>query len=156
MDESDESDESDEMGPVERVGHALTMGARTRREDVRALHAEVLRHRTAADPNLSLRDLEMKIRDGFFDLRAVVGPEGGHPATKFLAAIMLNAALGEEGDEPPNYRTTEISIKPAGEFDPVRAQLEVIKPGGRSSHEIRQRLEAKLRELGVDPESVTS
>lgn len=105
------------------------------------------------DPDLTFRDLEARFRDGTFDLRAVLGEEGGTPATKFLAAIMLHAALGENGmDEPPNYCSTEFTFKPAGSVEQVRCNLEVIKPGGRSSHEIRQALEAKLRAAGIDPE----
>jgi hypothetical protein len=114
-----------------------------------SLGDELRRLRALTDPDLSIQDLEQHLRDGRLDLRVVTGPDGGHPATRFLAAVMLNAALGEDGTEPPNYRETtiEFDLRPAGEIDHYRASLEVIKPGGRSSHEIRQDLEAQLRSL---------
>lgn len=137
-------------GVVDRIRRALQGGTRFRRDDVAALLDAHDRLCVIMDAGLSYRDLEMKFRDGSFDLHAVLGEEGGSPATKWLAAIMLHAALGEDGvPEPPNYLSTvfEFGLSPAGEFGQVRAVLEVIKPGGKSSHEIRQDLEARIAAL---------
>lgn len=141
-----------DLTPVDRVKQALASGNRFRRDDVSGLVAEVERLRALTDADLTFRDVEAKMRDGSFDLRAVLGP-GDRPATRFLAALMLHAALGEEGEEAPNYCSTEIGLKPANGFDEIRCCLEVIKPGGRSSHEIRRELEAKLATAGISQEA---
>ena len=119
-------------------------------ERIAELEAEVRRLSLMVDVDLSYKDLEMKMRDGTIDLHMVTGEEN-RPAMKWLAAMMLHAAIGE-GEfetEPPNYSTVEISLTPAGQCVPIRASLEVIKPGGKTSHEIRTELEARLadREL---------
>lgn len=116
-----------------------------------AAEAEVERLVAMLDPEVSFRDMEAEMRDGKMNLSLVLG-EGQRPATKFLAAIMLHAILGDEGgeaEEPPNYRATNLEweLKPAGEFDPLRCAIEIIKPGGKSSHEIRCDLEAELARL---------
>lgn len=146
-----------DLTPVDRVKQALASGNRFRRDDVAELLAEVNRLRTLTDPDITYRDLEAKFQDGTFDLRAVLDPEGGQPATRFLAAVMLHAALGEgQIEEPPNYCSTEFTFKPAGSFDidAIRCCLEVIRPGGRSSHEIRRELEAKLAAAGISQEAI--
>jgi hypothetical protein len=155
---TDTGDPPQTVDPLERVAAALAKGTRTRRVDVQALHDEVRRLRDLVDADITYKDIELKIRDGHFDLTAI-GQDGGHPATKFLAAIMLNAILGDGNEEPPNYRGTEVhiehygdpvttqaemGIKPAGEFRPLRLWMEVVKPGGKTSHEIRQDLEREL------------
>ena len=91
------------------------------------------------------------MRDGTIDLTAVLG-DGAEPAMKWLAGVMLHVLLGEGVDdpvEPDNYRMTvlEWSYVPEGEFRPLRCTSEVIKPGGKSSHEIRRELEAKIDTL---------
>lgn len=102
-----------------------------------------------ADESMSVRDMEAKIRDNQLDLRAVVGPEGGGPAVKMIAALILNIVLGDDDEpEPPNYRGFELSVKPSGGFDEYRLWVECVKPGGRTSHEIRAELE------GRDPAAV--
>lgn len=119
---------------------------------IEALTAErdVLSERNAAleaiaGEEATFRELETKMRDGTVDLRAVWGEEGGHPAARFIAALLLNIVLGDgdEPEEPPNYRSAELSMKPAGEFQPFRAFLEVVKPDGKSSHELRREVEAE-------------
>jgi hypothetical protein len=154
-------DVNDITDPLERVGYALRLGTRTRREDIVALHKEVERLRALIDKDVTFRDLETKIRDGHVELHAV-GQEGGDPSTKFLAAIMLNAILGPDNQEPPNYQGTdvfiehdgpvrsdqvELSVKPAGEARPMRLYMEVVKQGGRSSREIRAAAENRAAEL---------
>lgn len=128
------------------------------------------RLRLIVDHTLTYKDLETKFRDGTFDLRAVLG-EGSQPATRFLAAVMWHAILGDAGgdpNEPPNYMATEFFlpdvaadqeflatsmewfITPAGTFQKLGAAIEVVKPGGKSSHQIRLDLEAELAELRGD------
>lgn len=115
------------------------------------LEAQLQRCADILNPELTFRDLEAKMVDGTFDLRAVLGEES-QPAMKFLAGVMLHAAFGEGAfeSEPPNYTSCEMSLKPAGEFEPLRVFLEVVKPGGRSSHEIRQGLERQLAKRSSD------
>lgn len=113
------------------------------------LTAENERLLAIVDADATFSDLEVKIRDGSFDLRAVAGEEGGQPAARMLAALMLNVILGDESEpvEPPNYRSCELALSPAGEVGKFRAVMEVIKIGGRSSHEIRRDLEAENERL---------
>ncbi len=119
------------------------------KERAEVAEAEVERLRMMLDPEVSFRDMEMAMRDGKINLRLVLG-EGSRPATKFLAALMMHAILGDEDGEPPtepdNYRSTyfEWDLTPAMEFRPLRCSIEVIKQGGKSSHEIRRELEAEL------------
>lgn len=101
------------------------------------------------DKELTFRDLEAKMRDGALNVRAVLG-EGSQPVSKFLAALMLHFLLGEGDDEPsepPNYLSGEFSLVPAGGFERITAVMEVVKPGGESSHKIRERLEAENKRL---------
>lgn len=90
----------------------------------------------------SVRDLEMKIRDGVVNVYAVFGndDETGTPSMRFLAAIMLNFLLGDANELPANYRTIEYTLTTAGER-PMRMTGEVIHAGGRSAHELRIDLE---------------
>lgn len=97
-----------------------------------------------ADESLSVRDLEVKIRNNELDLRAVLGPEGGGPAIKMIAALVMNIVFGDDDEpEPPNYRGFELRMKPGGAFDEYRIWVECIKPGGKSSHELRAEMEAR-------------
>lgn len=147
-------------GTLGRLADTLRYLARTRTDEVRDLLEENRRLRAMVDADVTYKDLEVQIRDGHFHLTGI-GQEGGHPATKFLAAIMLNAILGPDNEEPPNYQGTELfiehdrepvtteaefGIKPAGEFRELRCWIEVVKPGGKTSHEIRQDLERQLAE----------
>lgn len=104
---------------------------------------EIERLRTAVDPSLSFRDLETKVRDGSVNMRIVWG-DGNEVAMRWLAMTMWHAILGDANEEPENYRMAEFTVKPKGEFYPLRMAIEVIKPGARSSHEIRRDLEAEL------------
>lgn len=95
-----------------------------------------------ADESVTVREMEMKIRDGSLDLSSVLGPEGGSPAMKLMCGVILNIVLGDDNEEPPNYRGFELSFGPAGErLDRYRLWVECVKPGGKTSHEIRQELE---------------
>lgn len=121
------------------------------KQRAKAAEAEVDRLRDLIDPDVSFKDLEMKMRDGTMDLRMVLG-DGTQPAMKFIAMLMWHAILGEEEpepNEPPNYRATtlEWAVTPAGTGQTLRCGIEVIKPGGKSSHEIRLDLEAKVARL---------
>lgn len=104
--------------------------------------AEIERLRGLLAPELTVKDLEIKIRDGQAILTATPGEET-RQAMKLLAALMLNFVLGEDNEEPDNYRSAEVEVRPGGER-PMRAYVEIIKPGGRTSHEIRRDLEAQL------------
>ncbi|HVT78425.1 MAG TPA: hypothetical protein VHD87_15415 [Acidimicrobiales bacterium] len=119
----------------------------TAEDELAALRAEVARLNAILEEGLSVRDLELKIRDGSIAINSIFGETaGGSPVVRFFAAMMLNLLLGEDNEEPPNYRSFCFDITPAGE-PTMRFYGEVIKPGGRSSHEIRQDLEARLAEL---------
>lgn len=111
---------------------------------------EIERLHGLLDPTLTFRDMEMKVRDGSLDLRAVMGEES-QPVFRFLAGIMLHFVLGEGGpedlEEPPNYRSGELVLKPAGGFEEIHAAIEIVKPGGKSSHQIRVELEAEVKRL---------
>lgn len=97
---------------------------------------EIDRHRQLADQSLTYRDIETRMRDGRFKMRALGGLEGGSPAVKMLAAGILNAFYGD-GKPPTNYQCLEWQITPAGGFDNVRVVAEFIANKGRSSHELR-------------------
>lgn len=111
---------------------------------------EIERLQALLDPTLTFRDMEMKVRDGSIDLRAVMGEES-QPVFRLLAGIMLHFVLGEGGpddlEEPPNYRSGELVLKPAGGLEEIHAAIEVVKPGGKSSHQIRMELEAEVARL---------
>lgn len=99
------------------------------------------------DEALSVGDLEMKVRDGEVTIHAQGSTEGGSPVFRLIAALLLHMLLGEENEEPPNYRSCEWTIRPGGDFKAYRLIGEAIKPGGRSSHEIRRDLEARIERL---------
>lgn len=135
---------------LSRVQGALASGNRTRREDVKSLATEVERSRLLLHKDLTYRDLEAHIRDGKFDLHMVSNPEedtSTSAALRFVAALWLHILLGEDNVEPPNYRSCEFSITPADTFETWRMFAEVVKPGGRSSHELRIALEAEVASL---------
>jgi hypothetical protein len=94
------------------------------------------------------KDLELSIKNGTLDIRAVVDPDGDQGgANRVLVALLLNFLLGDDGEYPPNYLSWEGEITLAESCQKVRFCIEVIKPGGRSSHQIRQDLEAAIVEL---------
>lgn len=97
---------------------------------------EIDRHRQLSNQSLTYRDIESRIRDGRFNMRAVGGTEGGSPAIKMLAAGILNAFYGD-GTPPTNYRVYEWQFTPAGTFENVRVVAEMVANKGRSSHELR-------------------
>lgn len=99
------------------------------------------------DTDLTVRDLEAKIRDGVFTLRLVSGPEGGNAIYKLVAAMLWHLLLGEDDEMPPNYRTIEFAIRPAQESDEVRCTAAVLVPGGKSPHEMRVAAEARVERL---------
>lgn len=115
--------------------------------EVAELRAENDRLWTLADPEVTFRDLEMKIRDGSFHLRTVSGTEGGTPAWRFVAALLFHLLLGEDNEMPPNYRGYEFSLKPANASDEITVVAEIVAPGGKSSHLIRRDLEAQVERL---------
>lgn len=96
--------------------------------------------------DLTYRDLEMKVRNGTIDFKSVLG-EGSEVAMRWLATMMWHAILGDANEDPENYRSAALSIKPSGELQPISAYIEVIKPGGKSSHTIRQELESEIVRL---------
>lgn len=104
---------------------------------------ELERLHSICNAELTVRDLEVKIREGEVFLQAITGQETQY-SMKLLAAIMLNFILGPDGEEPENYRMGEVSLSPAGEVGKYRCFVEVVKPWGKSSHEIRRELEARL------------
>lgn len=119
-------------------------------EELALLRAENERLTTLVDDSMSFRDLELKMRDGTLDLKVAFGKQGdtGSSITmRWLGAIMWNAILGDDNEEPPNYRSGRMELRLAGETDPLRAYIEIVKPGGKSSHEIRQELEAEVERL---------
>lgn len=141
--------------PWVRVGKALESGNRTRRADVAALHAEVARSRILLDPDMSFRDLEMHMRDGTINIKTVFSDES-RPATRFLAALLFHIILGDHNDdavEPENYMSVEMAFTPREEWRPIRCSMEVVKPGGKSSHEIRRELEAELATFRSEAEA---
>lgn len=103
---------------------------------------------TLLDKELTFRDLELKFRDGSIKLNAVLGENaGGTPQLRLLCAILLNLLLGEDNEEPPNYRSFSWEMRPAGEVEAIRLYGEIIKSGGKTSHEIRGDLEAEVERL---------
>lgn len=113
--------------------------------------ANISRLRAAADeldrlaglvnPNLKVRDLEMKLRSGEV-IGDIVWEDGNSTAMKLLAALMLHWLLAADGEMPPNYRVSELTVQPAWESK-YRVVMEVVKPDGKSSHELRRALEAE-------------
>lgn len=114
---------------------------------------ELDRLRLLADPTLSFKDMEMHIRDGRITFNGVFDQDGGAPAIRLFAALMFHMVLGEENELPPNYREYkfELDITPGGEFETLCLAVEVIRPGGETSHQIRQRLESRIAELEAKP-----
>lgn len=118
------------------------------------LRAEVSRYRTLTDKDLTFKDLELLVRDGSLELNILSpGPEDGEDATtmgmamKFLAVTMWHFLLGDDNTMPPNYRTGELHVSPAGSAAPIVLVAEVLAPGGKSSHKIRRELEQRVAEL---------
>ena len=109
--------------------------------------AELERLRLVVDEDVTYREIEAKIRDGSFTLRAIGGNEGGNPAFKVFAAVMLSLLLGDENEMPPNYRMIEFSVKPAGEVDEICCSAEVLTRDGKTSHALRRELESQLSAL---------
>lgn len=99
------------------------------------------------DAELTVRDLEMKIRDGVFTVHLVSGPEGGNPIYKLVAAMLWHLLLGEEDEMPPNYRTIEFGLRPAQERDEIRCTAAVLVPGAKSPHEMRMVAEARVESM---------
>lgn len=103
------------------------------------------------DESMSASDIEMKIRSGELQMHWEGAAPGGvgNPGMRMLAAFALNVMYGreEERKEPPNYSTFFVDVAPAGDLLPVRIAVECVKPGGKSSHEIRAELEAELASL---------
>lgn len=127
-----------------RPSRALALVAEVRR--LRSLNEAIA---AVIDKELTYRDLEVKMRDGKLDVRAVLG-DGSQPVGRFLAAMMLHWLLGEgqgEPHEPPNYLSGEVKVAPAGSFESLTCAMEVIKPGGKSSHKIREELAAENERL---------
>lgn len=119
-------------------------------ERIAELEADVDRLGELLDPTTTIEDIEMKIHRGEALATMRIGHGDGHatPGIRLLAAIAMNALLGPERVEPENYRAWHLDITPAGTFKPWRISFEVVKPGARTSHEIRQELEAKLAKAG--------
>lgn len=120
--------------------------ARLERE-VEMLRADVENQQKIIDPFATVKDLEMKIRDGQIHLHVTGSEEGGSPGMRLLCALVLGGLLGEENEMPPNYRCTEWKFKPGDSFEEYRIVAEFIGPGGKSSHEIRRELEAEKEAL---------
>lgn len=120
---------------------------------VRNLVDEVERHRILLDADLTFRDLELKIRDDSVSLRGISDVDGGDAKVRWFAALLFHMFLGDDDTEPepPNYRSFEFELSPAGGFETIRLAAEIIKPGGKSSHQIRRDLEARLAELEPGP-----
>lgn len=117
-----------------------------RRRTKAELQAENDRLTALLDSDMTYQQLEAKFRDGTISLTATSSEDDTvtHAVLRFVAALCLNALLGEDRVEPENYRSCEFHIKTAGEFRSWRLIAEVVKPGGKSSHEIRRELEAQL------------
>lgn len=117
-------------------------------QEAQAALDEIDRLRALMDPEVTCRDLEMKMRDGRIDLRLISDPHENrtaHAAAKFLAALMLRFLYDDDAaNPPPNYRSGHIRIKPAGHFDEYECAIEVRMPRGRSSHDIRVDLEDRI------------
>lgn len=100
--------------------------------------------------DIGFRDIEMKMRDGTMNLNTISSQDDltSRAVFKFLAAMMYHALLGEDAQEPPNYRSGHVRIKPAGAFEEIECAMEVRLTGGRnSSHDIRLELETALRKV---------
>lgn len=109
------------------------------------------------DKDLTFRDLEMKMRNGTIDVKAVLG-KGSQPVSRFLAALMLHFLLGEgpqDPQEPPNYLSGDFTVRPGGGVEEITCAMEIIKPGGKSSHKIRAELEAEVAHLRSRIETMT-
>lgn len=116
-------------------------------DEIDRLRDELERLHDILDGNLTFRDLEMKIRDGTITVNTVVDTDSTAAACqRWLTAMCYHVLLGDDNDEPDNYRAwkADWSMKPGGEFDPIRLHAEVVKPGGRASHEIRLDLEQRI------------
>lgn len=142
------------MRRVRRATEEGVVSGRTKAqllERIAELEADVGRLGELLDPTTTLQDIEMKIHRGEALATMRIGHGDGHatPGIRLLAAIALNALMGPERVEPENYRAWHLEITPAGTFQPWRISFEVVKPGGRTSHEIRQELEAKLAKGGA-------
>jgi hypothetical protein len=112
---------------------------------IEKLEATVDRQAILLDPDMTFRDIEMKIRDGKLDLRGVLGEES-QPIARFLAATMLHFVLGEGAQapvEPPNYMS--------GEFSHVlRQEAEAERDAERA---LADQLAETLRQWGNEPEA---
>lgn len=108
---------------------------------------EIARLRLLCESDISVEEMEVKIRDG--QLLGHMMTKKGDPAMRLVGALLLNVLLGDDDEYPPNYRSFEMMQKPAGKFEnqAIRVYAEVIKPGGKTSHQIRADLEAEVARL---------
>lgn len=117
-------------------------------EEMAAALDEIDRLRAITDNDVTFSDLELKMRDGTIDLRAITDPNEdrtSHAAAKFLAALMLHFLYGDDAaNPPPNYRSGHIKIRPGGSYEEYECSIEVRMPHGKSSHDIRLELEARI------------
>ena len=140
---------------VDRLRAAAGQARRPIPEMMREAADEIERLWEITDPELSVRELALKVSSGRVFIDIVSDPTY---ATKLLAAMMYAYLTSNgKGEMPPNYLTTdieglaEVGVSPAGEFAKYRCIIEVVKPGGRSSHEIRLDLESELKRRSTTP-----
>lgn len=106
----------------------------------------------------NIEEIEVKIRQGEISLgmTATEGqPPGFSRALKYLAAAGWVLLIGEEEEEPPNYRMGQLTLGPIGNPE-LNIFIEVVKPDGKSSHQIRQELEAEIAQWKEDDDFVPS
>lgn len=123
-------------------------GLRARLEQAEAQRDEIAaRWNLLVDEGLSAREMAVKVHDGHLDLTAVLGVPGPNVATRWLAGLFWAALLDGDGTEPPNYRETRLSLTVDGER--IDAAMVVVKPGGRSPHELREAAQDDTRVLAA-------
>ncbi len=120
-----------------------------RKGELAELRAENERLVAILESDLTFRDIEAKWRSGGWSLRALSSEDDTttHAALLLISVLCLHVLLGADNEEPENYRSCEFGFKPGGGFDNWRLFAEIVKPGGRSSHEIRRDLEGQLAAL---------
>lgn len=70
-----------------------------------------------------------------------IGGRPEHPAMRVLAAAAM-ALMTEDGTIPPNYRTADLTIKPAGELDGVVISVAACHSLDQTPHAMRRKAEA--------------
>lgn len=108
---------------------------------------EILRLRALLDSDMGFKELGAKIVDGSLHVKVVPDDASRHNI-KILAGMCWAMLLAYDGNLPANYMAADviapsldITIATGEGGDPIRLAMTVVKPYGKSPHELRRAAE---------------